>query len=88
MFHKFLMALRTWWAAIEHARSGGKTTKRRAVRRAQAWPRKCPTCQQTVPHSSQWRDHYDLRPSPHDCRTPSADTPDRDQEATEHDNDD
>lgn len=44
-------------AAIKHVRSGGKTTRTKARRKAEAPPEKCPTCHQPVPHSADWRDH-------------------------------
>ncbi len=43
--------------AFRHVRSGGRTTRRRAVRKAAAPPRRCSECRQPVPHSSDWRDH-------------------------------
>lgn len=43
--------------AFKHVRSGGRTTRTRAVRKAAAPPAKCPTCRREVPHSPDWRDH-------------------------------
>lgn len=44
-------------AAFQHVRTGGRTTRTRAVRKAEAPPKRCPTCGQEVPHSADWRDH-------------------------------
>lgn len=43
--------------AFRHVRTGGRTTRTRAVRRASAPPRRCPECRQAVQHSPDWRDH-------------------------------
>lgn len=49
--------LRKLAAAVNHVRTGGKTTRTRARTRAAAPPAKCPRCRQPVPHSPDWRDH-------------------------------
>jgi hypothetical protein len=46
-----------WIEAYRHVRSGGRTTRTAAVRKATAPPRRCPTCRQPMPHSADWRDH-------------------------------
>lgn len=53
--------LRRLFAAIQHVRTGGRTTRRRAVRRASAPLRRCSACHQPVPHSEDWRDHLEER---------------------------
>lgn len=53
-----------WWqqlmSAFRHVITKGASTKRRAVRKAQAEPEKCPTCRQPIPHSAEWQHHYHL----------------------------
>lgn len=58
-FHRLIEFIRRFVAAVQHVRTGGQTTRRRAVRRAVRPPRLCPECRQPVPHSPDWRDHLD-----------------------------
>lgn len=55
--HHVVEFIRRLVDAFRHVRSGGKTTRRAAVRRATAPPRRCAECRQPVPHSDDWRDH-------------------------------
>ncbi|WP_219413943.1 hypothetical protein [Pseudonocardia nigra] len=57
MIHKVIEFIRELFDAFRHVRSGGRTTVRRARRRASAPPRRCPECRQRVEHSPDWRDH-------------------------------
>lgn len=59
MFHKLLLLIRRVADAVRHVRSGGQTTRARAVRRAAAPPRPCACCGGPVGHSPDWRDHLD-----------------------------
>lgn len=56
-FHVVIGALRQLVDAVRHVGTGGASTRRRAVRRAEAPPAKCPRCHQPVKHSPDWRDH-------------------------------
>lgn len=57
--HALLAAIQRFLDALRHVRTGGATTRRRAVRRAEAPPQKCPSCHQPVKHSPDWRDHLE-----------------------------
>ena len=46
-----------WFDAVRHVRTGGKTTRSAAVRKAAAPPPRCPHCHQPMKHSTDWRDH-------------------------------
>lgn len=54
---KFIQWVQRLVEAFRHVRSGGQTTRTRAVRRAARPPRRCTECHQPVPHSADWRDH-------------------------------
>lgn len=56
-FHTVIEFIRRLIEAVQHIRTGGRTTRTRAVRRASAPPRRCAECHQPVPHSDDWRDH-------------------------------
>lgn len=58
-FHRIIEFIRRLVEAIQHVRSGGRTTRSRARFRAAAPPRPCPTCHQPMKHSDDWRDHLD-----------------------------
>ena len=55
--HGGLVFLQRLLEAIRHVRTGGASTRARARRRAAAPPKKCRTCGQRLPHSSDYRDH-------------------------------
>ncbi|MDN5929503.1 MAG: hypothetical protein L0I24_00295 [Pseudonocardia sp.] len=57
MIQRIVEFFRRLFTAIQHVRTGGQTTRRRAVRRATRPPQRCTECRQEVPHSSDWRDH-------------------------------
>jgi hypothetical protein len=46
-----------WIEALNHVRTGGRTTRTAAVRKAAAAPPRCPSCHQPMKHSTDWRDH-------------------------------
>lgn len=56
-FHAVIEFIRRLIEAIQHVRTGGRTTRSRARSRAARPPRPCPTCHQPVTHSDDWRDH-------------------------------
>ncbi|MGE3414097.1 MAG: hypothetical protein AB7L91_17970 [Dehalococcoidia bacterium] len=60
-FYRLIEFLRRFVDAVRHVRSGGRTTRARAVRRAAAPPRRCACCGGPVNHSADWRDHLDTR---------------------------
>lgn len=55
--HALVVAVRRFAEAVQHVRTGGRTTRQTAVRRATRPPDRCPSCHQPVPHSDDWRDH-------------------------------
>jgi hypothetical protein len=61
-FHALVVAIRRWGDAFRHVRSGGRTTRVRAIRRASAPPRRCTQCNQPIPHSRHWEDHLGEHP--------------------------
>lgn len=56
---KFLQFIRRLIEAVRHVRSGGQSTRTAAVRRSARPVRRCESCRQQVPHSTDWRDHLD-----------------------------
>lgn len=54
---KVIEFLRRLIEAWRHVRSGGRTTRTTATKRATAPPRRCTECRQIVPRSTDWRDH-------------------------------
>lgn len=57
MIHRLILILRRWWAAVQHVRTGGRTTRTAARTRAARPPRTCKACHQPIQHSGDWRDH-------------------------------
>lgn len=57
--HALIQFIRRLVDAVQHVRTGGRTTRARAVRRATAPPYRCTECRQPVLHSPDWRDHLD-----------------------------
>lgn len=57
MIHRLVLLLRKWWAAVQHVRTGGASTRTKARRRAGREPRTCTHCHQPIQHSTDWRDH-------------------------------
>lgn len=56
-FHVVVAAVRAFVEAVKHVGTGGASTRRRAVRRAEAPPKPCPTCKRPMEHSNDWREH-------------------------------
>lgn len=56
-FHHIVEFIRRLLDAVRHVRTGGKTTRVRAQRKASAPSARCASCHQPVPHSDDWRDH-------------------------------
>lgn len=55
--HNLVDFIRRFVEAVRHVCSGGQTTRRTAVRRANRPPERCETCRQPVRQSDDWRDH-------------------------------
>lgn len=55
--HRAVEFTRALVAAVRHVRTGGRTTRTAAQRRADRPPRVCRTCHRPLEHSRDWRDH-------------------------------
>lgn len=55
--HSAIAFLVRLFEAFRHVRTGGRTTRTKAVRKTAAPPPRCPTCRQPIPRSADWRDH-------------------------------